>query len=58
MSFCFICKELEEEDELCKNYKCIYVKHKIKTMGITQIYDILIALRYVPGAFKIITTKY
>ena len=48
MSFCFICKQLDDEDEVCKNFKCIYVKHKIKTMGIDAIYKILIPFRYNP----------
>ena len=45
MSFCYLCKELEPEDEVCKNFKCIYVKHKIKTIGINGIYKYLIPFR-------------
>ena len=44
MSYCFLCKELEDEDEVCKNLKCIFVKQKIKTLGINKIYKCIISL--------------
>lgn len=36
--FCFFCKELIPEDELCTNRACTYLNEKIKKFGLLQFY--------------------
>lgn len=39
--FCHICKDYIPEDEECINGKCMYIRNKIKKMGIDELYKLL-----------------
>ena len=38
MVFCRWCKEMVEEDEICENKICNYLKNKLNDVGLFQFY--------------------
>tara|TARA_R110002072_G_scaffold33595_1_gene101552 strand:+ start:1100 stop:1282 length:183 start_codon:yes stop_codon:yes gene_type:complete len=52
--YCFLCKELIAEDEICETPKCRYIRRKIDIMGIDELYKLLVQYYYRKNIFNFI----